>query len=109
MKDNSRETNQVQNPGKSQKAIQLKLNCISKFGNKKITSNASHCIEIWIYGIFELGPLYELLKRIVIGMVLSPTDELWQWHGFESWLATTVIGKGRDLKILILSYSLQVQ
>ena len=62
------------------------------------TSNASHCIDIQIYGIFELGPHYELLKRIVIGVVLSPTDEL--WHGFESWLATMVIGKRRDLKIL---------
>ena len=54
-------------------------------------------------------PLYELLKRFVISMVLSPTDELWQWHGFESWLATTVIGKGRDLKILILIYSLRTE
>ena len=68
------------------------------------TSNASHCIGIWIYGIFELGPL---LKRIVIDMVLSPTDEL--WLGFESRLSTTVIRKGQDLKILILFYSLQVQ
>ena len=61
------------------------------------TSNASHCIEIRIYGILELGPLLERLKRIVIGMVLSPTDEL--WHGFESWLTTMVIGKGGDLNI----------
>ena len=61
----------------------------------KLTSNASHCIEIRIYGILELGPLLERLKRIVIGMVLSPTDEL--WHGFESWLATMVVRKGQDL------------
>ena len=76
-------------------------------GNLNITSNASHCIEIRIYGILELGPLLERLKGIVIGMVLSPTDEL--WHGFESWLTTMVIGKGGDLKILRLIYSLQVQ
>ena len=64
-------------------------------------------MKIRIYRIFELGPLYELLKRIINGMVLSPRDEL--WHGFESWLTTMVIGQGRDLKILLLIYSLQVQ
>ena len=60
-----------------------KVICRQNYHHFKKTSNDSHCIEIRIYGILELGPLLERLKRIVISMVLSPTDEL--WNGFESW------------------------